>query len=525
MKVTVKDCLQLDSFRKCVLVAGERNLGNRVKAVSVMDSKSSSEALKCSGNSGTMVLTSFAGMRDDIAIQCQTVKALGEAGVAAIVIFQREKVSKTIDKKVVRAAEDVSVPLMVLVDGEEVDYSNIISQVMENVLYGNNFKNSLINNTIFHLLNFEKYTSFQEALKEAAIRNDFQIVILDSEFNPFFSVETRYQATVSECVRRGKEAAINLSTTYNLIEIDGILTYWGFMHISDEKCYLCIVDNEDNYSTGEMSKLAEIIELAAGMWKYTPERDAKVELIKALLRGNKSLAYSIRQEAGVENADVLSVFQAQGINNAKGDELIKAYVDKGTLRKIIFVEEDICYGILLKGLNSETIDEDERKQACICLYNSLKAIEGARIFHITGIDGIEGAGDGFRLIGETCVFAGAVFPNKRIISKYELTLVSNCIKIQMDGGQLKKNFLGLLAPFEKIGDNKARQLLDTLETFVLDAGLNSNKTAELMGIHTNTVQYRLKKINECLGVEITGNRIAPGLTISLALRRMEKTTR
>jgi hypothetical protein len=48
------------------------------------------------------------------------------------------------------------------------------------------------------------------------------------------------------------------------------------------------------------------------------------------------------------------------------------------------------------------------------------------------------------------------------------------------------------------------------------------KTAEIMNIHTNTVQYRLKKINEILGAEITGNRVIPGLTIALALQRLEE---
>ena len=52
--------------------------------------------------------------------------------------------------------------------------------------------------------------------------------------------------------------------------------------------------------------------------------------------------------------------------------------------------------------------------------------------------------------------------------------------------------------------------------------MNSGKTAEFMGIHTNTVQYRLKKINEILGAEITGNRVIPGLTIALALQRLEE---
>ena len=95
------------------------------------------------------------------------------------------------------------------------------------------------------------------------------------------------------------------------------------------------------------------------------------------------------------------------------------------------------------------------------------------------------------------------------------------MSIQVQGGYIKKNFTELLAGFRKEGDNKTRQLLETLETFVLDAGMNSGKTAEFMGIHTNTVQYRLKKINEVLGADITGNRVIPGLTIALALQRLE----
>ena len=87
---------------------------------------------------------------------------------------------------------------------------------------------------------------------------------------------------------------------------------------------------------------------------------------------------------------------------------------------------------------------------------------------------------------------------------------------------LKKNYVELLVPFKEAGENKGRQLLDTLETFVLDAGMNSSKTAEFMGIHANTVQYRLKKINEMLGVEVTGNRVIPGLTMALALKRIER---
>ena len=45
-----------------------------------------------------------------------------------------------------------------------------------------------------------------------------------------------------------------------------------------------------------------------GMWKFTPERDAKTEFVKSLIRGNKSLAYSLKDEAGVKSEDILSDF-------------------------------------------------------------------------------------------------------------------------------------------------------------------------------------------------------------------------
>ena len=63
---------------------------------------------------------------------------------------------------------------------------------------------------------------------------------------------------------------------------------------------------------------------------------------------------------------------------------------------------------------------------------------------------------------------------------------------------------------------------ETLEVFVLDAGLSSSKAAKLMDVHVNTVQYRLKRIREILGADITSNTIVPGLMMALAVQRIEK---
>ena len=524
MRVTVRECLQMDAFQQSVVVAGERKLDNRIRSISVMDAANASEAGKYNGNPEELVLTTFSGMKDNHFAQAETIRELAKKGVAGIVFFQRNaKGGHAVYADVIAAAEDCGVPFIILANGKEVDYSELITEVMDKVLYGNNFNNTLINNTIFHLLIFEKYNSFQQALREAAINNDFQMILLSEEFNTVFAVETRYKTTIDAAIRRGREVAQNLGNVYSLVEIDGVHTYWGAVEIESEKYYLFIVDNEDNYTSGEITKLAEIIELAMGMWKFTPERDAKKEFVKALMRGNTSLANSFKSELGIKFEDLVSVFYAKGINNINCENIIDKYEEKGLLNVIkINEDEEFSYGVIFKGENFVSSEESDEKAVCIRLFEELKEKKHVRIYHCTGLDGMEGAADGFRLINETWSFAGYIFPYKRVFTKYETALVAGCINIQTQGGYLKKNYTDLLAHFRKEGDNKAKQLLETLETFVLDAGMNSGKTAEFMGIHTNTVQYRLKKINEILGAEIMGNRVIPGLTIALALQRLEE---
>ena len=307
---------------------------------------------------------------------------------------------------------------------------------------------------------------------------------------------------------------------YTMIDVNGVLTYWGPVTINNDKYYMFIVDNEDSYTAGEITKLADIIELAMGMWKYTPERDAKAEFIKALIRGNKSLAYTLKDEARINGDEILSVFFTKGIGQEAESQIFAEFEKTEDLNIMKITEGDETYGMILTY--EEEGSTPEYRNSCMQLFDRLKSNKKARIFHVTGLNGIEGAGDAYRLISESWSFVQNVFPYKRVFTKYELTLVSNCINIQIQGGFVKKNYIELLEPFKAAGENKGRQLLETLETFVLDAGMNSGKTAEFMGIHTNTVQYRLKKINEMLGVEITGNRVIPGLTMALALKRLER---
>ena len=511
MKITVKDCLELPSFKEAVMTAG-KGLGRRVEAVSFFELRETDDNFSMHKR-GELLLTSTLLSEEN---WLSVIDGLAREGVAGLVLFLKEEELASMGPKVIELAENAEFPLIALPKNSTVTYSDLVNEVMEQVLYGDHFANRLISNTIFHLLNFEKHSNFQSAVREAAINNGFQIVILSEDFNPVFSVETRHRTTIAAAIREAIDRDINKSMIYTKIDVNGALTYWGPVAISGQKHYLLLVDNEDSYSPGEITKLAEIIEIAIGMWKYSPERDARAEFIKALRRGNKSLAYSLKDEAEVAWEDMRSVFCIAGVEKDDCLKIITAFEKKWGYTVLKIHEGDELFGMILS--HGDRLGNDK----CLALYEMMAETEATALFHVTGVDGIEGSADAYHLINEAWPFIQHIFPSKQVFSKYELALTNNCINISLKGGKVKKNYMDLLEPFRAPGDNKSRQLLETLEIFVLDAGMNTSKTAKLMDIHTNTVQYRLKKIKEVLNADVVDTTVMPAVMVALAIDRIEK---
>lgn len=383
------------------------------------------------------------------------------------------------------------------------------------------FSNSLINNSIYHLLNFEKYSSFPAAIREAAVNNNFQVVLFSGDFNTVLTVETRHTVSIEDVVRMGIEQDIDKQAKNTHLDVKGLSTYWRPIHIGGVKYYLMLVDNDVHYTQDEIVKLAEIIELAMGMWNYTPERNITAEFIRTLRRGNRSLAYALMQELDITDAMCKGIFYVPGVQKEEGLKRLASFEKEYSIRTIKVTEGNEISGIVLDSPDAKQYGEAEWKQLALRM-----AEAGAdKTFHVSGLEGVEGMCNAFQVINETEAFIQLIFPHKRSFSKYELALASNCVNICMKGGPVKRNYLDLIKPFKNTKDTKSRQLMETVETFILDAGLSTAKTARLLGIHANTVQYRLKRIKEILGVDISGNTIVPGLMVALAVSRIEKEVR
>ena len=176
MKLTVKDCLELNAFAGAEVLTHREGLAGIVSSVSVFDSADEGDLKLYGGIRSELLLTGFLGAKDDVTKQCRIVEHIARKGCPALAVFFTGKSSAKIDSKVVAAADKAGLTLICMAPG--IEYDQAIEGIMDSVLYGENFNNSLINNTVFHLLNFEKHSSFPEAVREAAINNDFQLFIL-----------------------------------------------------------------------------------------------------------------------------------------------------------------------------------------------------------------------------------------------------------------------------------------------------------------------------------------------------------
>lgn len=522
MRVTIKDCLNLDVFKNCKVLTCEKKLNRRVKTISVFDEPDSQKGIERNGVKDQMVITFFWSVKDDIDEQIALVKGLARKDISALVIFLDKEGIKAVNSRVIEAAEAAGLIIITINSDSRIPYSMLIEQVSDKILYGQNFSDSIINNTIYHLLNFEKHRTFPKALKEAAIYNGYQIVLMTEEFNPILTVETRHMVTVEDAVQAVRKESDFNTDTFTKVFIKGIVLYWGYININKNKYILVIVDNDDKHSAREMKRLADVIVIAIGIWRYTPERDSKSEFIKSAIRGDIAFCNTLLEETNLRGKKFASVFMTKEIDATEVKNSLSEYSKKYEFEFLISKDGEKVFGMVFdSGDRDKAI---QTKKACLDMYENLKSgLKNARIFHVTGIEILEAAIDGFKLINKTEKHVETVFPYKRVFSKYEMTMVCDCVYIRSEAVLLKNLYLDLLEPFDReTSTNKGRLLLDTLSTFILDAGMNSNKTAEFMSIHNNTVQYRLKKANEILGAEMTANRVIPGLTMALAIKRLEE---
>ena len=122
MKLTVKDCLELNAFAGAEVLAHEEGLTGNVSSVSVFDSAEEKDLNLYGASTDEMLLTGFLGAKEDVARQCRIVERIARRGCPALAVF----FARDIDGKVIQAAANAGLTLIRM--APEVTYDEAIAQ-------------------------------------------------------------------------------------------------------------------------------------------------------------------------------------------------------------------------------------------------------------------------------------------------------------------------------------------------------------------------------------------------------------
>ena len=86
------------------------------------------------------------------------------------------------------------------------------------------------------------------------------------------------------------------------------------------------------------------------------------------------------------------------------------------------------------------------------------------------------------------------------------------------GDSLARLVEAALRPLEQHDEDRRGELIHSLETY-LDAGGSLTAASGMLGVHRNTLSYRLNRIEELLGQDLSDPRVRFLLQFALAARR------
>ena len=105
-----------------------------------------------------------------------------------------------------------------------------------------------------------------------------------------------------------------------------------------------------------------------------------------------------------------------------------------------------------------------------------------------------------------------------VLSHAHIRMIDYCMKAIGKGEDEIRDILSLLGPLTRQSDHE--DLVRTLEVWALDAGMSTLQTSKILDVHNNTVKYRIRRISNLLGDDVTRAPLSVLLYRALMLTRI-----
>ncbi|HKM28734.1 MAG TPA: PucR family transcriptional regulator [Anaerovoracaceae bacterium] len=493
MSVTVKDCLSLPSLSLGRVIGGHRGLGSIVSSVSVLEFDYISEEPYTPNE---LAITAFYFIKDGIDMQVESIHVSKRAGIVAIVLFYSEVVLQGIDPRLIEAANQSNLPL-ILLPGDDLGlkYSDVIHDVSEAIFLEAKSENFYVKNTLDRIsqMSSQKRT-VENVLSIISERNRCSVVICDSHKRMLWHFFWP-KGNVFNVENEIKENHDSKNYSHRFKDKSGV------------DLILYFVNPYTPVSKNMIADSAEILQLFSSIWNVTISFENKESIIVPLMEGNEEL---YTKQAHAFNID---------LSQYKTLLLIGSNKDYKTLSTLFF------------QYDPDSIS-DVYENSIVCLFTSaptgatwdlfvdeLREVYSGKLYIIQDESMAEDCRRLYIEYAKSKDLIEKLFPNNQMVDHDKLRFASNCRKLINQRDKDGKYYFNLIEPILCHDDPV---LITTLETYLFDADSSVMTTAEKLYVHRNTVKYRLDIVRKIYGKGLDTMPFYYDLYTAVALYRILK---
>ncbi len=559
MSITVSDALKIGRLQEAKVLGGASGLGNIVRTVDIIDVPDAAIWFR----RDSLLSTTFYALKGNLEAQLKMLEDITACGGAGLVIFSPERYITEIDERLIQKADELSLPLLQMPDCSYIDVivpvmSKILDKQIASLEYAQEVHSLMVNFVLKGRSLAEIMFSLSSLINLPVVMADPDLILSDYEV-PKSCIKP---IPLIECLRQSqgymefgdcyppeilKAAVENKKPRYYCHKESGKLDFLFPITAGNTFYGLIIVPDLDRELAPDKTVALEAASLAIALniLKEREIRDAKqkneLDFFNELLLGNLKSRENIIAHAAQLGMDLDGPYclilvelsretpyrlKMQGPKTGlAGDNLEKKL--QRQLRSALNREHP--QNIMAEALGSnivllrlpESWKGNERIHRSKLIMERLKNILQKRMGDIPVYMAMGGIYDNVEQVSSSYIQAWETME----IGKKLLPPGFAVYNSDMEPYHLVKRFLissSAVSLYERVYESllkydreKDGELVLTLETYI-KCNYSRNRTARQLHIHRNTLNYRLSKINELLGLDVDQMDSFPFLLASIS---------
>ncbi len=510
MGITVKDLLQMPSLRGAEVLTGEKNLERTVSSLSVLEVSNVEffsqgiQTVQEEWYSEELVISSFYSIKDSVEKQCKAIQHLHDLGELGLILYYVGIILPEIPEEVLELAESLDFIIICMPKNDySLRYNEVIYEVMEAIVSNQAITDNFVNEALEKVsLLPEHLRSVEVTLKFLSDRLKVNILLTNANFDIMNQVMWPRNSSldVLKIIKEYSQYILGEKALKEEIDKNGLscsVEYKTIQQKNGGPLYLFVIKENTKLPAKTIEKISEVVQVVINLWGDKHAEVSEYALVKAIVNDESD---KMRRLANLLHIDVSAIemmwlvyikdlSEEKKIREELATQLTKYY--KTAVIQII----DHCVIVLL-GNYLYKYPELEIASEFIESTNYFSQI--SEIVYCPKMRNTLDVRRMYQLVNNIGNKVHTIFPLRKLFTAAEIRSIERAIEFSKQGEEKMEEWLSIITPILNDQDS-----LRTLMAFLLDAKGNFDDCAKLLFIHKNTVKYRIKKISELIGYNVT----------------------